>query len=164
MEFGPRALGNRSLLADPRLPNIRDILNHKVKHRESFRPFAPSVLAEKVHEWFKIACHDMPSNFMLFAYESIEEKRDLIPGVIHTDGTSRVQTVSESLNPKYYKLIAEFEKLTGVPVLLNTSFNDSEPIVCSPKDALNTFLKTKIDTLVLGNFLVRKTSSEQSYE
>ncbi len=157
MEFGPRALGNRSLLADPRLPNIRDILNHKVKHRESFRPFAPSVLAEKVHEWFKFPRQDMPSNFMLFAYESIEEKRGLIPGVIHTDGTSRVQTVSKSLNPKYYKLIAEFEKLTGVPVLLNTSFNDSEPIVCSPRDALNTFLKTKIDALALGNYLVRKT-------
>ena len=156
MEMGPRALGSRTLLADPRNPNMRDILNHKVKHREHFRPFAPSVLADKAQAWFCIEDSQMPSDFMLFAYEVRESQQDLIPAVIHVDGTSRVQTVRSQSHPKYYRLIQEFEKLTGVPIVLNTSFNDSEPIVCSPEDAVNTFGKTRIDYLAIGNFLVSK--------
>ena len=156
MEMGPRALGSRTLLADPRNPNMRDILNHKVKHREHFRPFAPSVLADKAQAWFCIEDSQMPSDFMLFAYEVQESQRDLIPAVIHVDGTSRVQTVRSQSHPKYYRLIQEFDKLTGVPMVLNTSFNDSEPIVCSPEDAVKTFGKTKIDYLAIGNFLVSK--------
>jgi carbamoyltransferase len=156
MEFGPRALGNRSLLADPRNPDIREVMNVKVKHREHFRPFAPSILAEKAHEWFSIPKQSVSSDFMLFAYEALANRQEKIPGVVHIDGTSRVQTVSQSSNAKYHKLISEFEKLTGVPIVLNTSFNDSEPIVCSPQDAVTTFLKTKIDCLAIGSFLVCK--------
>ncbi len=156
MEIGPRALGNRTLVADPRNPKMRDILNIKVKHREYFRPFAPSVLSEKAAEWFRIPKETSSSDFMLFAYDVFETKRMLIPAVTHVDGTSRIQTVQKKLNPKYHKLISEFEKLTGVPIVLNTSFNDSEPIVCTPQDAVNTYLKTKIDYLVIGNFLVSK--------
>lgn len=160
MEFGPRALGNRSLLADPRNPHIREVMNVKVKHREHFRPFAPSILAEKASEWFEIPKASVSSDFMLFAYDAVAERQGEIPGVVHIDGTSRVQTVRQSSNAKYYKLIAEFEKLTGVPIVLNTSFNDSEPIVCSPQNAIDTFMKTKIDYLAIGNFLLCK--QEQS--
>ncbi len=156
MEFGPRALGNRSLLADPRNPDIREVMNVKVKHREHFRPFAPSILAEKASEWFSIPKKSVSSDFMLFAYDVVADRQTTIPGVVHIDGTSRVQTVSQASNAKYHKLISEFEKLTGVPILLNTSFNDSEPIVCSPQDAVNTFLKTKIDCLAIGSFLICK--------
>jgi carbamoyltransferase len=162
MEFGPRALGNRSLLADPRNPNIRDVMNVKVKHREHFRPFAPSILAEKATEWFSIPKKSVSSDFMLFAYDALPEQQAKIPGVVHFDGTSRVQTVPQVSNPKYHKLISEFEKLTGVPIVLNTSFNDSEPIVCSPQDAINTFMKTKIDCLAIGSFLLKKTEQDKS--
>lgn len=154
MEMGPRALGNRTLLADPRNPKIRDILNMKVKHREYFRPFAPSVLVDKADEWFGIPKKSISSDFMLFAYDVHRNKREVIPAVTHVDGTSRIQTVRKETNPKYYRLIQEFEALTGVPIVLNTSFNDREPIVCSPQDAVNTFLKTRIDYLAIGNFLV----------
>ncbi len=154
MEAGPRALGNRSIVADPRRKEIKDILNAKIKHREYFRPFAPSVLAEKAHEWFAIKKGSLSSDFMLFAYDVNEDKKKYIPAVIHVDGTSRIQTVRKETNPRYYKLIKEFEKLTGIPILLNTSFNDMEPIVCSPKDAINTFIRTSIDYLVMGNVLV----------
>ncbi len=156
MEVGPRALGNRSLLADSRNPKIRDILNMKVKHREYFRPFAPSVLAEKAEDWFRIPKKSISSDFMLFSYDVHEEKQSVIPAVTHVDGTSRIQTVREATNPQYYRLIQEFEALTGVPIVLNTSFNDREPIVCSPQDAVNTFLKTRIDYLAIGNFLVSR--------
>lgn len=156
MEVGPRALGNRTLLADPRNPTIRDILNMKVKHREYFRPFAPSVLSDKAEDWFRIPRKSLASDFMLFAYDVNGGKRGLIPAVTHIDGTSRIQTVRKETNPRYYKLIEEFEKLTGVPIILNTSFNDREPIVCSPQDAVNTFLKTRIDYLAIGNFLVSR--------
>ena len=156
MEMGPRALGNRTLLADPRNPKIRDILNMKVKHREYFRPFAPSVLVDKADEWFRIPKKSISSDFMLFAYDVFENKREVIPAVTHVDGTSRIQTVRKETNPKYYRLIREFEALTGVPIVLNTSFNDREPIVCSPQDAVNTFLKTRIDYLAIGNFLVSR--------
>jgi len=156
MEMGPRALGNRTLLADPRNPKIRDILNMKVKHREYFRPFAPSVLVDKADEWFRIPKKSISSDFMLFAYDVFENKREVIPAVTHVDGTSRIQTVRKETNPKYYRLIREFEALTGVPIVLNTSFNDREPIVCSPQDAVNTFLKTRIDYLAIGDFLISR--------
>jgi carbamoyltransferase len=162
MEFGPRALGNRSLLADPRNPDIREVMNVKVKHREHFRPFAPSILAEKATEWFDIPKSSVSSDFMLFAYDALPEQQAKIPGVVHIDGTSRVQTVRQSSNAKYHKLISEFEKLTGVPIVLNTSFNDSEPIVCSPRNAIETFMKTKIDYLAIGSFLVCKQEQRTS--
>ncbi len=159
MEVGPRALGNRSLLADPRDPNMREILNEKVKHREYFRPFAPSVLHEEVGNWFRIEKQTPASDFMLLAYPAHEQVRDQIPAVIHADGTSRLQTVRRDLNPRYHRLIAQFHRLTGVPIVLNTSFNDSEPIVCSPQDALRTFIKTRIDYLAIGNFLLAKSDN-----
>lgn len=156
MEMGPRALGNRSLLADPRNPNMREMMNQKVKHREDFRPFAPSVLAEYARDWFKIPGDSLALGFMLFACDAREEKQSSIPAVVHADGTSRIQVVSKTLNPKYHKLIQAFYQIAGVPLVLNTSFNDTEPIVCSPGDAVKTFLKTKIDYLAIGNFLVQK--------
>ena len=156
MEFGPRALGNRSLLADPRNPNMRDILNSKVKHREYFRPLAPSVLYEEMHNWFQIKKESSASDYMLMTYKVNMDKKSKIPAVVHTNDTSRVQSVKKEVNSKYHKLISEFFKITNVPILLNTSFNDSEPIVCTPEDAIKTFLKTKIDYLVLDNFLVSK--------
>ncbi|MFQ5731438.1 MAG: carbamoyltransferase C-terminal domain-containing protein [Planctomycetaceae bacterium] len=159
MEIGPRALGNRSLLADPRNPNMRDILNAKVKHREFFRPFAPSVLHEEANDWFHIRKPSTAAEFMLMAYSVRNEARDKIPAVIHADGTSRIQTVRRDVNPRYHKLISEFRELTGVPIVLNTSFNDSEPIVCSPDDAIDTFLKTNIDYLAMGDFLVSKSEN-----
>lgn len=156
MEVGPRALGNRSLLADPRNPKVREMLNQKTKHREDFRPFAPSVLFEQVHEWFDMNNDSISNDFMLFTYPVKREKGDLIPSVLHVDETARLQTVRKEINPHYHRLISEFYKLTGVPMLLNTSFNDNEPIVCSPQDAINTFLKTKIDYLVMDQFLLKR--------
>lgn len=154
MEFGPRGLGNRSLLADPRQAGMREILNARVKHREEFRPFAPSVLNEEAGAWFDIHKATDASDFMLMAYKAREDVRHLIPAVLHVDGTSRVQTVKREENPKYHRLISEFFKLTGVPLVLNTSFNDNEPVVCTPRHAIDTFLKTRIDYLVLGDFIV----------
>lgn len=151
MEWGPRALGNRSLIADPRKKEMKDIINLKVKQRESFRPFAPSVLAERSSEYF---CNGSPSPFMLFACGVRPEKAHEIPAVIHVDGTARPQTVSRETNPMYWSLIKEFENITGVPVILNTSFNVQEPIVCTPEDAIKCFLKTKVDYLVLNNLLI----------
>ena len=159
MEFGPHALGKRSILADARDPKMKDLVNDLVKHRESFRPFAPSILAEKVSEYFDFS---YPSPFMLLAYNVLPEKRDVIPSVTHVDGTGRVHTVEKGTDPLYYSLIAEFEKLTGVPVVLNTSFSvEEEPIVCTPKDALRSFYTTGIDDLVIGNFLLSKTRDRQ---
>jgi carbamoyltransferase len=162
MEAGPRALGNRSLLADPRDPAMREVLNHKVKHREYFRPFAPSVLAEKADEWFAIAKPTITADFMLLAYPAHEAVRHRIPAVVHADGTCRVQTVRRSVNPRYHRLIAEFEARTGVPMVLNTSFNDSEPIVCTPDDAVATFRKTAIDHLAIGDHLVSRADQPAS--
>ena len=159
-EIGPRALGNRSLLADPRRPYMKDIINIKVKKREGFRPFAPSILVEKVDEWFRIPNRQLASNFMSFAYDVVKSKRKFIPAVTHVDGTSRIQAVPKSSNYKYYKLIEEFEKITGVPIILNTSFNKMEPIVCSPQDAVNTMKKASLYYLVIGNFLVDNTWSK----
>ena len=156
MEFGPRALGNRSLLADPRNPKIRDILNIKVKHREIFRPFAPSILIECADDWFDINSNQQPNDYMLLVNSVHPEKQKLIPAVLHVDGTARIQKVKHDTNPRFYKLISEFNEITGVPILLNTSFNDDEPIVCTPKDAIETFKKTAIDYLVLNDFLISR--------
>jgi carbamoyltransferase len=152
-EWGPRALGNRSIVADPRRADMKDILNRRIKHREIFRPFAPSILAEATGEWFE---KSHPSPFMTLAYAVRPEKRELIPAPTHVDGTGRLQTVNKEANPKYHALISAFRDLTGVPVVLNTSFNDNEPIVCRPEEAINCFLRTKMDALVLSDFLVTR--------
>jgi carbamoyltransferase len=151
MEFGPRALGNRSLLADPRRPDMRETLNRKVKHREDFRPFAPSVLAEHADEWFEIGVHLTSHEFMLFAPAVKPEQRDRIPAVVHRDGTARVQLVSRKSNRRFHELISCFFAKTGVPLVINTSFNDSEPIVCTPTDAIVTFRKSGIDALFMDD-------------
>ncbi|MBV8920176.1 MAG: carbamoyltransferase [Bradyrhizobium sp.] len=151
MEFGPRALGNRSLLADPRRPDMRDILNQKVKHREDFRPFAPSVLAEHAEEWFEVGTQTASHEFMLFACAVRDDRRDLIPAVVHKDGSARVQIVSRTSNPRFHELISCFFAKTGVPIVVNTSFNDSEPIVCAPTDAIVTFRKSGIDALFMDD-------------
>jgi carbamoyltransferase len=154
-EWGPRALGNRSIVADPRRPDMKETLNRRIKHREIFRPFAPSILAEATGEWFEKA-HASP--FMTLAYAVRAEKRALIPAPTHVDGTGRLQTVTREANPRYHALISAFRDLTGVPVVLNTSFNDNEPIVCRPEEAIDCFLRTKMDALVLGDFLVTRRS------
>ncbi len=153
MEWGARALGNRSILADPRRADMREIINVKIKFREKFRPFAPSVLEEAVDEYFVAA---IPDPFMIQVYPVRPEKRSVIPAVTHVDGSGRLQTVNRRANPLYWQLIKAFEKLTGVPVLLNTSFNENEPIVHSPAEALDCFLRTRMDVLVLGRFIVEK--------
>jgi len=153
MEWGPRALGNRSILADPRRADMKDILNAKIKRRESFRPFAPSVLRESVSEWFETD-DDVP--FMLQVYQIREAKRALIPAVTHVNGSGRLQTVTGHQNARYYKLISFFQNLTGIPMVLNTSFNENEPIVCTPAEALDCFLRTRMDILVLGNYFLRR--------
>jgi carbamoyltransferase len=156
MEFGPRALGQRSIVADPRRDDMKDILNARIKHREPFRPFAPSVLSDRVGEWFE---QDYPSPFMVLVYKTRVEKREQIPAVNHVDDTGRVQAVEEDVLPRYWRLISEFDKLTGVPILLNTSFNENEPIVMTPAHAIETFQKTRMDMLVLGNYVARRTDS-----
>ncbi len=157
MEFGPRALGNRSILADPRRPEMKDILNRRVKNRESFRPFAPSIVEEAVGEYFE---QTHPSPFMLMAYPARPEKRALIPAALHVDGTGRVHTVSRTVNPLFWEILVRFERLTGVPVLINTSFNENEPIVCHPEDALRCFQRTRMDLLAIGPYLVKKGGSD----
>lgn len=158
-EWGPRALGNRSILADPRRAEMKDILNQRIKHREIFRPFAPSILEESVDEYFE---QNHPSPFMTFAYPVRTSKRSVIPAPTHVDGTARLQTVSRDTHPLYWRLIRAFRDITRVPVLLNTSFNDNEPIVCSPQEALACFERTKMDVLVLGNFVLEKKPSGTS--
>jgi carbamoyltransferase len=151
MEWGPRALGNRSILCDPRRADMKAILNAKIKRRESFRPFAPSVLEEAVSDWFE---EDQPVPFMTQVFQIREPKRALIPAVTHVDGSGRLQTVSHGTNPRYYRLIGAFRDLTGVPMVLNTSFNENEPVVCEPHQALDCFLRTRMDVLVLGNTMI----------
>ncbi|HEX9761355.1 MAG TPA: carbamoyltransferase, partial [Candidatus Acidoferrales bacterium] len=158
-EWGPRALGNRSIVVDPRRTEMKDILNHRIKHRESFRPFAPSILEEATGRYFE---RSYPSPFMNLAYAVRPEMRAAIPAPTHVDGTGRLQTVSRAANPLYWGLIHEFEKLTGVPVVLNTSFNDNEPIVCAPEEGIDCFLRTRMDALAIGNFLVEKLSGAQA--
>lgn len=156
MEWGPRALGNRSIVCDPRRADMKEILNAKIKRRESFRPFAPSILRERVAEWFEQE-DDVP--FMMEVFQIRAEKRALIPAVTHVDGSGRLQTVHRETNPLYHQLITSFGELTNVPLVLNTSFNENEPVVCRPEEALDCFLRTKMDTLVMGNwFLERHTA------
>ena len=153
MEWGPRALGNRSIVCDPRRGDMKELLNVKIKRRESFRPFAPSILREAVAEWFEVD-DDVP--FMTHVYPIREERRALIPAVTHVDGTGRLQTVTREGNARYYGLIRAFRDLTGVPILLNTSFNESEPIVCTPDEALDCFVRTNMDCLVLGDRVITR--------
>jgi carbamoyltransferase len=155
-EWGPRALGNRSILADPRRLEMKEILNRRIKHREIFRPFAPSILAETTAEYFE---KSQPSPFMTLAYAVRSEKREKIPGPTHVDGTGRLQTVTREANPRYHALISAFRDLTGVPVVLNTSFNDNEPIVCRPEEAIDCFQRTQMDALILGNLLITRAST-----
>jgi carbamoyltransferase len=155
LEFGPRALGNRSIVCDPRRADMKDILNHKIKRRESFRPFAPSILRESTGEWFETD-YDVP--FMLQVYAIRQEKRSQIPAVTHVNGTGRLQTVTEAQNARYYHLIEAFRDLTGVPIVLNTSFNENEPVVNTPAEALDCFLRTKMDLLVMGDLMVERVS------
>jgi carbamoyltransferase len=153
MEWGARALGNRSILADPRRADMRDLINTKIKFREKFRPFAPSVAEEAVRTYFVGA---VPDPFMLQVYPVAEGKRELLPAITHVDGSGRLQTVSARTNPTYYRLIKEFEKLSGVPIVLNTSFNENEPIVETPAQALDCFLRTRMDAIALNNTLIRR--------
>ena len=153
MEFGPRALGNRSIVVDPRRAEMKDILNDRIKKREPFRPFAPSILEERTADYFE---QSHPAPTMLMVYQVKPERRAEIPAVTHVDGSGRLQTVSREVNPRYYQLISDFNKLTGVPVVLNTSFNENEPIVCTPRHAIDCFLKTRMDVLYLGNHAVRR--------
>ena len=153
MEWGPRALGNRSILCDPRRADIRDLLNAKIKRRESFRPFAPSILRDAVPEWFE-ADDDVP--FMTQVYPIREARRAAIPAVTHVDGSGRLQTVTRDANPRYYALIEAFRALTGVPMVLNTSFNENEPVVCRPEEALDCFLRTRMDRLVLDHWVISR--------
>ena len=154
MEWGPRALGNRSIVCDPRRSDMKEILNLKIKRRESFRPFAPSILREYVAEWFEEEA-DVP--FMMQVFQIKPEKRPLIPAVTHVDGSGRLQTVHRDSNWRFYCLIEAFRERTGIPMVLNTSFNENEPIVCRPDEALDCFLRTKMDTLVLGNWIVQRS-------
>jgi carbamoyltransferase len=153
MEWGPRALGNRSIVAHPGLPNMKDVLNARIKHREWFRPFAPSIQADKQHEYFE---HDHPSPFMLHVYKIRPEKRKDLCAVNHVDDTGRLQTVTREENPMYYDLISAFYRKTGIPVILNTSFNENEPIVCTPEEAIDCFQRTRMDVLAIGPFVVVK--------
>jgi carbamoyltransferase len=153
MEWGPRALGNRSILCDPRRVDIKALLNEKVKRRESFRPFAPSIVEEAVAEWFE---EDDAVPFMMQVFQVRPDKRPLIPAVTHVDGSARLQTVSRSTNPRYYRLIDAFRERTGIPLLLNTSFNENEPVVCRPEEALDCFLRTQMDVLVLGDIMISR--------
>ena len=156
MEWGPRALGNRSILAHPGLPEMKDTLNARIKHREWFRPFAPSILAERQSEYFE---HDHPSPFMSHVYKIRPEKRAQLTAVNHVDNTGRLQTVTRKENPLYHGLIQAFERKTGIPVILNTSFNENEPIVCTPAEAIDCFKRTRMDALAIGPYLVQKTEN-----
>ena len=153
MEWGPRALGNRSILADPRRSDMKDVLNSKIKRRESFRPFAPSILREAVPDWFE---EDDDAPFMIQVHQVRSDKRARVPAVTHVDGSGRLHTVTEDANARYYRLIRAFAEKTGVPMLLNTSFNENEPIVCRPEEALDCFLRTRMDLLVMGHWVVER--------
>ena len=153
MEWGPRALGNRSILGDPRRADMKDILNLKIKRRESFRPFAPSILRECVTEWFE-QDDDVP--FMMEVFQVRPEKRAQVPATTHVDGSGRLQTVHKETNPRYHRLISACREITGVPIVLNTSFNENEPVVCKPQEALDCFLRTKMDVLVLNDWIVTR--------
>jgi carbamoyltransferase len=153
MEWGPRALGNRSIIADPRRDDMKDTLNARIKHREKFRPFAPSVLLEATGNYFD---QTYPDPFMLKVYNVLPEKRAEVPAITHVDGTGRLQTVDREHSPLYWSLINAFGELTGTPIVLNTSFNENEPIVCTPDEAVDCFMRTRMDALAVGHFLVVK--------
>ncbi len=153
MEWGPRALGNRSIVCDPRRADMKEILNRKIKRRESFRPFAPSILEEAVSDWFE---ESAAVPFMMQVFQIRPEKRSLIPAVTHVDGSGRLQTVSRRTNQLFYRLIDQYCELTGVPMVLNTSFNENEPVVCEPIQALECFLRTRMDVLVLGGVMISR--------
>jgi carbamoyltransferase len=157
MEAGPRALGNRSILVNPTIPDMKDRLNARVKKRESFRPFAPSVPEECASDYFQLP-RNLKSPFMIMAGDVKPEARSLLPATTHADHTARVHTVDRKVNPLYWELIHEFGKISGVPVVLNTSFNENEPIVCTPDDAVSCFLRTEFDALAIGSYLVIKAS------
>jgi carbamoyltransferase len=157
MEWGPRALGNRSIVCDPRRADMKDILNLKIKRRESFRPFAPSVLKESVAVWFE---EDGDVPFMMQVYQIRPEVRARIPAVTHVDGSGRLQTVYRQTSPRYWRLIDAFRQIAGVPMVLNTSFNENEPVVCRPVEAVDCFLRTKMDVLVVGDWFVRRENAE----
>jgi len=156
-ESGRRALGNRSILADPRSPEMKDIINEKVKHRQWFRPFAPSILREDVKDWFQ---QDLDSPYMSLVLHYKDDMKDKVPAVVHLDGSGRLQTVTEKDNKWYYNFIKKFKKKTGIPILLNTSFNDREPIVETPDHALNCFLKTNIDYLYFYEYGILVSKEE----
>jgi len=156
MEWGPRALGNRSILAHPGLPNMKDVLNARIKRREWFRPFAPSILQERQAEFFE---HDHPSPFMLHVYKIKPEKREQLCAVNHVDDTGRLQSVSREENPLYYELIQSFERKSGIPIVLNTSFNENEPIVCAPEEAISCFQRTRMDALAIGPYVALKSEN-----
>ena len=159
-EWGPRALGHRSILADPRRADMKDVVNTKIKFREPFRPFAPSVLAERAEDYFVLpgAARYFPARFMLYVVDVKPDKRAVLPAITHVDGTGRLQTVRRDTNPRYYRLIETFGQATGVPVVLNTSFNlKGEPIVNTPAEAYHTFSKSGMDVLVLGDCVVEKS-------
>jgi carbamoyltransferase len=156
MEWGPRALGNRSIVAHPGRPNMKDVLNARIKRREWFRPFAPSILEERQAEYFE---HDHPSPFMLHVYKIRAQKQQQLCAVNHVDGTGRLQSVSHEENPLYYDLIRAFERKTGIPVVLNTSFNENEPIVCRPEEAIGCFQRTRMDALAIGPYLALKSEA-----
>jgi carbamoyltransferase len=156
MEWGPRALGNRSIIGDPRRADMKEILNAKIKRRESFRPFAPSVLAEAVGDWFE---EDDEVPFMMQVFQIREERRAAIPAVTHVDGSGRLQTVRRDSNPRYHALIEAFREITDVPMVLNTSFNENEPVVCRPEEALDCFLRTRMDVLVLGDTFIERQAA-----
>ena len=156
MEFGDRALGCRSILGDPRKAEMKDIINSLIKYREAYRPFAPSILSEKVYEYFEVE-EGFTCNYMEKVVPFREEKKKDVPAVVHFDGSGRVQTVTKSTNPDYYNVISEFEKITGIPIVLNTSFNiNGEPIVLTPDDALNTFFNSGIEHLFLSGYHITK--------
>ena len=158
MEWGARALGNRSILADPRRADMRELINTKIKFRERFRPFAPSILEECLAEYFVDA---VPDPFMQLVYPVRTDKQAVLPAITHVDGSGRLQTVSERTNPRYYRLIREFQRLTGVPVVLNTSFNENEPIVDTPEQALDCFFRTRMDAIVIENSIVRRRAGSR---
>ena len=154
MEWGARALGNRSIIADPRRADMRDIINTRIKFRERFRPFAPSVAEEALDAYFVGA---VPDPFMLQVYPVRPDKRSVVPAITHVDGSGRLQTVSRRSNPRYWNLIKAFERISGVPMLLNTSFNENEPIVLRPPEALDCFLRTHMDVLVMGRHVLERS-------
>jgi carbamoyltransferase len=156
MEWGPRALGNRSILCDPRRPQMKNILNARIKRREVFRPFAPAILREHVPDWFE---QDADVPFMTQVFELRAERRRFVPAITHVDGSARLQTVQRDTNPLFWRLISAFYFLTGIPMVLNTSFNENEPIVCRPEEALDCFLRTHLDVLVLGPYHLERPNT-----